>query len=94
MDPPSNGNISEECLFLSIHKPSKAALNENGDNDNNHDNESKDCLPVMFGSTEAGSMMALDRSTTRDHYSTQKLELAHSHHYPILSSIYHYTNMG
>lgn len=39
---PTNANVSEDCLFLNIYKPSKAALKEAG-----HD-ESTDCLPVMF----------------------------------------------
>jgi carboxylesterase type B len=49
MDIPSNTNISEDCLFLNIYRPSKAALKENGDGDNDDDDdESSDSLPVMF----------------------------------------------
>lgn len=46
LPPPANASISEDCLFLNIYKPSKAALQEHGYHED--DDESSDRLPVMF----------------------------------------------
>jgi carboxylesterase type B len=43
---PAGANISEDCLYLNIFKPSKAALREHGHHED--DEEGSDCLPVMF----------------------------------------------
>jgi carboxylesterase type B len=48
MDPPAGANISEDCLYLNIYKPSQAALDAAGMGNHDHVFDCSDCLPVMF----------------------------------------------